>query len=249
MTVQKKKKSVIFWFIAAILCVLYGIAVFLTGSGTAFFLIWIALGIASAFLAFAAKHSLWKKLPRFWRIAIIAVLCAALLVFLFVEALIFGHFFDKGESGLDYIVVLGAQVYSSGPSPVLKFRLDAALDYLRANPDTVCIVTGGQGYNEPFPEAVGMADYLVRAGIDAERIILEPESQNTAQNIENSMNFIEPGKTVGIVTNNFHVYRAVTTAEKAGLTDVCGIAAGASLTYLPNNLLREFFGVIKYALT
>lgn len=55
--------------------------------------------------------------------------------------------------GLDYIIVLGAQVRKDGPSPVLKYRLDKAVEYLNENPDTVCIVSGGQGSNEPWSEA------------------------------------------------------------------------------------------------
>ena len=54
-----------------------------------------------------------------------------------------------GREGLDYIIVLGAQVRKDGPSPVLKYRLDKAVEYLNENPDTVCIVSGGQGSNEP----------------------------------------------------------------------------------------------------
>ena len=91
-----------------------------------------------------------------------------------------------GPDNLDYLIVLGAQVYKNGPSPVLKFRLDKAYEYLSANPETRCIVTGGQGSNEPFTEASCMADYLVKRGIDSGRIILEDKSTTTAQNLTNS---------------------------------------------------------------
>lgn len=40
------------------------------------------------------------------------------------------HFDDDGGDDLDYIIVLGAQVYKSGPSSVLKYRLDKAAEYL-----------------------------------------------------------------------------------------------------------------------
>ena len=41
----------------------------------------------------------------------------------------------KGSQDLDYIIVLGAQVREDGPSVVLKYRLDAAVDYLNGNPE------------------------------------------------------------------------------------------------------------------
>ena len=56
------------------------------------------------------------------------------------------------------------------------------------------------------------------------------------------------GKRVGIVTNNFHVFRSVAIARKQGLADVCGIAAPSTAFYLPNNLFREVFGITKDAL-
>jgi uncharacterized SAM-binding protein YcdF (DUF218 family) len=62
------------------------------------------------------------------------------------------------------------------------------------------------------------------------------------------MVLIEETATVGIVTNNFHVFRAVQTAKREGLENVCGIAADTTKLYLPNNMLREFFGEVKFLL-
>ena len=50
---------------------------------------------------------------------------------------------------------------------------------------------------------------------------------------------------VGIVTNDFHVYRALCVARKAGLANCCGIAAYSTPSFLPNNLLRESLGIVK----
>ena len=50
---------------------------------------------------------------------------------------------------------------------------------------------------------------------------------------------------VGIVTNDFHVFRGVSIAQKQGYEDVYGVPAGSHRLYLPNNMLREFCGVCK----
>ena len=50
---------------------------------------------------------------------------------------------------------------------------------------------------------------------------------------------------VVIVTNNFHVFRAICIAEKQGYRNVEGMAAGSVAGMAPHNLLREFFGVVK----
>jgi uncharacterized SAM-binding protein YcdF (DUF218 family) len=202
------------------------------------------------FAAFSVvvKKDLWSHIPEGVRMAFIALVCVGLVIFLVIEGCILSGFREKGKENLDYIIVLGAQVYENGPSMVLKFRLDQAIEYLQDNPETTCIVSGGQGYNEPFAEAVGMADYLEKNGISKERIILEDKSKNTKQNIANSMQLMPEGASVGIVTNNFHVFRALQTAKREGLENVCAIAADTTKLYLPNNMLREFFGVIKFLL-
>lgn len=89
---------------------------------------------------------------------------------------------------------------------------------------------------------------MMRMGIPEERLILEKESTNTAENISNSMEFMDEDASVGIVTNNFHVFRGVLTAKREGLTNVCGIAANTTKKYLPNNMLREYLAVIKFFL-
>jgi uncharacterized SAM-binding protein YcdF (DUF218 family) len=244
-------KNVLFgvWVALAILCLLYGMLIFAAGSGTGFFAVWIGIAFMFAIFAVVVKKGLWSEIPGGLRVAFIALVCVGLAVFLVIEGMICSGFQARGEEKLDYIIVLGAQVYESGPSNVLKYRLDKAAEYLEENPETACIVSGGQGYNEPFAEAVGMAAYLKKVGIAEERIILEAESTTTAENIANSMALIDEGASVGIVTNNFHVFRAVQTAKRLGMTNVYGIAAGATKLYLPNNMLREFFGEIKFLLT
>ncbi|MBO5055851.1 MAG: YdcF family protein [Lachnospiraceae bacterium] len=152
----------------------------------------------------------------------------------------------EGRSGLDYIVVLGAQMKASGPSKALQYRLDEAVRYLEENPDTLVIVSGGQGLDEHISEAQGMYDYLAQKGIASGRIIKEDKSRNTFQNLTFSAEFLDKEKnSVGIVTNNFHVFRAVGIAKKAGYKAVCGIAARGEPFLQYNNMMREFFGVVK----
>ena len=162
--------------------------------------------------------------------------------------MIFSHFYDTGENNPEYIIVLGAQMREHGPSRVLRYRLDRAVEYLYEHPDAICVVSGGQGKNEPCSEAEGMAAYLEEQGIEKDRILLEPDSKTTSQNIQNSMNLIPQDAAIGIITNNFHLFRALQTAKKEGLTNISGIAADSSPLYLPNNMLREFLAEIKFLL-
>lgn len=233
---------------AAVVCGVYGIMIFGTGSGTGFFLVWIALAVIFVVLGISILFGLWKKVPKVAVRILAGLVLAGVILFGTVEGMIASQLHAQGEPDLDYIIVLGAQVRENGPSRILKYRLDRAAEYLKENTDTICIVSGGQGYNEPFPESEGMSSYLQGQGIEPERMILESESKTTEENIRNSMEFIEEEASVGIITNDFHVFRAVQTAEKEGLLRVCGIAAGSPKKYLPNNMFREFFAEIKFLL-
>ena len=133
-----------------------------------------------------------------------------------------------------------------GPSYVLQKRLDKAIEYLNANPETKVIVSGGQGYNEPISEAEGMQGYLETAGIDPERILMEDASTNTTQNLIFSGELLDKSEdSVVVITNNFHMFRALAIARKQGYAHVEGLSAGTYPITVPNNLLREAFGVVK----
>ena len=228
--------------IIGIACALYGMTVMMVGSGSKFFLFWYVLAAVLAFIGWALASGAWSNFPVVAR-RIIQVGGGLFCAFLIVTQV---RFTEKGEKGLDYLIVLGAQVRPSGLSVALKSRLDAAYDYLIENESTTCIVSGGQGPNEPMTEADAMASYLIERGLDPDRIIREDQSTNTSQNIRNSMSFIDPATDhVAIVTNDYHLFRGMAIARKQGIIHVSGIAAGATPWYLPNNMARESFGLAK----
>lgn len=232
--------------LAALCCFGYCAVVFMIRSGSRFYFVWAAGGVCFAVLAWMLYSGIWDRIPLVFRKIFMVVVLVGITLFVIVEGCIISRFHDQGKKDLDYIIVLGAQMKPAGPSAVLKFRLDAAYDYLTANEDTICIVSGGQGNNEPCSEAEGMYKYLADKGIARERLIMEDQSTDTAENIAYSMALI--GRTdvsVGIVTNNFHVFRGVHLAKAAGFQDVCGIAARSNVYFQLNNMVREFFGIMK----
>lgn len=228
------------------LCYFFCIA-FFVGHGTNFYFIWLLLGCGAILLSILIKKGIWEqRFPGWFRRTFVILVCIGLSIFLFVEGLIISGFSHKAPDGLDYLVVLGAQMKRSGPSKALQYRLDAAIDYLIRNPDTCVIVSGGQGSDEHISEAQGMYDYLVSKGISSERIQKEDQSKNTFQNLTFSAEYLDQEKdTVGVVSNNFHVFRAVKIARKAGYRNAYGIAARGEPFLQFNNMMREFFGVMK----
>ena len=215
----------LFLIILGIVAALYGILILQVGSGTMFWVIWELIACFFLILTFCIHKGFFiihKKIRRiFLLLAIIMI-----IVWMSVCSMIASKFTSVGEKHLDYIIVLGAQVREDGPSVVLKYRLDKAIEYLNDNTETICIVSGGQGINEPFTEAEGMADYLVRNGISKKRILLENASTNTIENIQYSKKLLkESYNGVGIITNDFHVFRSVQIAKMQEIENVYGIAA------------------------
>ncbi len=238
-----------FFLITGILFLIYFLAIaFFIPHGTGFFVIWLAVALF-CFAVFALLH--WKRdlldsLPEWVRRVFLIIIVIGVAIFVFVEGCIISQFWAKGPADLDYLIVLGAQMKTSGPSRVLQMRLDAAYDYLAANENTYAILSGGQGPDEPVSEAQGMRDYLIARGIAADRLIMEDQSTNTYENLSFSSKYLDKEKnTVGIVTNNFHVFRAKRIGKKAGYEKLYGIAAKSEPVLQVNNMTREFLGVLK----
>lgn len=149
------------------------------------------------------------------------------------------------------VIVLGAQVHKSGSmSKSLAQRVNAAEVYLANNDDSVCIVTGGQGDDEPFAEALAQKKALLKAGILEERIFLEDESRNTRQNVFNAKEIANEnklGNEVVIVTQSFHLFRAVKLAESAGFT-AYGLPAKTDPLLFPGFYGREILSLTKWKL-
>lgn len=237
--------SVVFGLIG-VLCILYCIAIGFAGFGTRFFLIWGAIGMVCVLLSAVLAHGkLAESLPGWLKGIAIGIFCLALLFFVIVEGMILSQFGASAQPGADYCIILGAQWKADGPSEVLRRRLDKAIEYLKKNPETIAVVSGGQGSNEVISEASGMRQYLLDAGIEEERILVEDKSTNTCENLAFSAELLDKENSrVVIVTNNFHVFRALKIAGKQGY-NAQGLAAGSVMWMLPNNLLREFLGVLK----
>ena len=144
--------------------------------------------------------------------ALLALVLAGVLVFGLLFGLVMWGSRDRVTGEPRIMIILGCQVKPWGPSVLLQDRLNKALDYLETHPDTVVVVSGGQGADEPTTEAVAMRDYLTERGFPAEQILLEEQSFNTLQNLRFSMELLEAEGydvtgEVAVVSNGFHLAR------------------------------------------
>ena len=156
---------------------------------------------------------------------------------------------EKPEEPCPTVIVLGCQVRGTTPSRLLNYRIQAAADYLNENPEAVAILSGSQGTGESISEARCMYNGLTALGIDSARLYLEEDSTITLENLQNSKALMEREGLSGpavIVSNDFHIFRALTMARDIGL-DARGLAAKSLWFSRPTYVLREALAMIKYA--
>lgn len=158
---------------------------------------------------------------------------------------------DDPTESVDAVIVLGAGVNGERPSLALQTRIDRAAAYLKEHPDIPAVLSGGQGSGEDISEAEAMRRALVKQGIAEDRLLLEESSTNTAENFRFSKEIlrnsgIDPEiDVIGVVSNDFHLFRAKILASRAELT-VRGIPAELPWWWLEiNYYVREAFASVK----
>jgi len=148
----------------------------------------------------------------------------------------------------DVVIVLGAGIMGENVTRPLAHRLNTAFELWQQNPDTYIIVTGGLGNRATITEAEAMARFLYRRGVPREKILLEELSTSTYENLtfaKEILNIHFPdGFSAVLVTNDFHIYRAVQTARAVGL-DVTRKGAYTDWYTWPVNYLREMLAVVN----
>jgi uncharacterized SAM-binding protein YcdF (DUF218 family) len=119
----------------------------------------------------------------------------------------------------ELVVVLGGGMQSDGtPAPSTLARAAAAAALAREHPDAAVICSGshGVGRRPRKSEAASMANVIVAAGVDRERIFLEDQSRDTIGNAvhvaERYLAAITP-RPIYLVTSPFHLDRSLKTFE------------------------------------
>lgn len=176
------------------------------------------------------------------------------VVFGIFSSMVFRASHQKAEPGKDAMIVLGAALRGRRVSRLLAYRLDVAIDYAKENPETLIVVSGGQGPQEERSEAAAMADYLEQNGIEKSRILLEEQSTSTQENFLFSKQLLderfgEGNYSSAFATSGFHVWRAEKVAKKMGLEDCTGVGGKYDAYLAPNHYLREFLATIEYRMT
>ena len=122
----------------------------------------------------------------------------------------------------DAIVVFGAAEYSGRPSPVLRARLDHALELFHRGVAPVVITTGGAAADPTFSEGGVGRDYLMHHGVPERSLIAETQGRDTA---ESAMRVAVIMRANGLhscvaVSDAYHVFRIRKLLEHEGVAPV-----------------------------
>ena len=249
--------KIICWLLIAAGLVLIGLSVISVLVSTAITVGMVmpaGLGLLMIVYGVARLRKNGRVIQRKWlRVAITVCLIIGLLAAAFLETLMcVAAYKPPPEEDIGFVIVLGCGVFPDGTLTLsLKNRLDAAYDYLTVHEDSMCIVSGGQGDNEPVSEAEAMSQYLCSRGIDASRIIKEDRSTSTLLNLTYSKQIMaaypERPQTAAIVTSDYHVYRALLLARDMGI-DAFGIPAATNWKIVVACHVREYAAIVKTVL-
>ncbi len=120
----------------------------------------------------------------------------------------------------DLILVLGAAEYSGRPSPVLKARLDHALELYQRKLAPRIMTTGGAGGEPVFTEGTVGRAYLTSRGVPPEAMIVESEGESTVESTTIAAEIMRRMdlRSAIVVSDGYHIYRVKKMLEAKGIT-------------------------------
>lgn len=128
----------------------------------------------------------------------------------------------KNKNDYDCIIVLGAGIWGDKPSPMLQDRLDEAIKLYEAGIAPKIIMSGDNG-QEGYDEVNVMKDYAINKGIPSEDIFMDHAGFSTYESIYRAKEIFKVEKAI-IVTQKYHLYRALHIGNKLGI-NVTGVGA------------------------
>ena len=158
--------------------------------------------------------------PR-WRSRLPVALAVGLAAYFAVMAVLVDRQAHHDETQpADVIVIFGAAEYSGKPSPVLRARLDHALQLYNQHLARMIITTGGAAQDPHYSEGGVGREYLVRHGVPEEQIIAETQSSNTEQATDRVANIMRTNgmKSCLAVSDAYHMFRIKRMMAGQGVT-------------------------------
>ena len=187
-----------------------------------------------------------KKLLKYGIIIIIIIAIIVLGINLYVRISTNKQIIKENDytelSDVDCIIILGAGIWEDKPSPMLEDRLLEGIKLYQNSVSDKIIMSGDHGRRE-YDEVNIMKNYAIEKGIPSENIFMDHAGFSTYESIYRAKDIFEAKKVV-IVTQEYHLYRALYIANQLGL-EAYGVGAdprkyvGATYRELREILARD----------
>lgn len=187
-----------------------------------------------------------KKLLKYGIIIIIIIAIIVLGINLYVRISTNKQIIKENDytalSDVDCIIILGAGIWEDKPSPMLEDRLLEGIKLYQNSVSDKIIMSGDHGRRE-YDEVNIMKNYAIEKGIPSENIFMDHAGFSTYESIYRAKDIFEAKKVV-IVTQEYHLYRALYIANQLGL-EAYGVGAdprqyvGAAYRELREILARD----------
>lgn len=167
----------------------------------------------------SAGGAVWRVLSLIRSVILASVVVALILWGISASAVLMWSARDEARPA-QAIVVLGAAQYAGRPSPVLRARLDHALDLWNRHLSSLLILTGGTGTGDTTSEAAVGRNYARRHGVPDSAILVENEGRTTSESMRAVAGMLEARglQTAVLVSDPFHMLRLRILARRFGFT-------------------------------
>ena len=167
-----------------------------------------------------------KKVLKYGIIFIVAIAVIVLGINLYVRLSTKNQIIKENEysniSDVDCIIILGAGIWGDKPSPMLEDRLLEGIKLYKNGVSDKIIMSGDHGRKE-YDEVNIMKNYAIEKGIPSENIFMDHAGFSTYESIYRAKDIFQAKKVV-IVTQKYHLYRALYIANRLGL-EAYGVGA------------------------
>ncbi len=129
---------------------------------------------------------------------------------------------DKAGEGYDCVLVLGCGVWGDRPSHMLEDRLLVGIELCKNGASEKLLMSGDHGRDE-YDEVNVMKKFATDRGLDSEDVFMDHAGFSTYESMYRARDIFK-AKKVLIVTQEYHLYRAIFVARRLGL-DAYGVTS------------------------
>jgi len=132
--------------------------------------------------------------------------------------------FDQASNleGIDCILILGAGVWGDRPTHMLQDRLDFGIELYKKGVSDRLLMSGDHGRKD-YDEVNVMKSYAINEGVLSSHIFMDHAGFSTYESLYRARDIFQAKKII-IVTQEYHLYRALYVADKLGL-EAYGVAS------------------------